>query len=417
VKKRPLIIGGATILLAVIVIASVGSSGPKGEKVYVEPAKTRVIESVVTAPGEVDPKVKVNISAHVIGKIERLYFLEGETVRRGQKLVELEKPAFIAQRDRARAELANRRIEVQRARIALSTAELSYKRAQNMRQQGIQAQELLDRARLEFENARAGLASAEEGVRQASATLLQAENDLARTTIVSPIDGKVVQLNAHEGEVVVTGTMNNPGSVIAVIADLSQILVVADVGETEVTAIQTGQQARVKVDAVGDKEYKGHVVEIGSSAAVRQGAGAGIRYFKVKVAIDDSDDRLRPGMTSQVSIVTSTAAGTVAVPIQSVVERVPGADKKKQGEDTPADDDQPKKKYVFIVRKDKADMIEVGTGISDATHVVIVSGVKAGDPVVTGPFRTLKKLKDDQVVIVTKEEKKTTSDEEDKEKT
>jgi HlyD family secretion protein len=408
VKKRPLIIGGAAILLAIIIIASVRGSGPKGEKVYVEPAKTRVIESVVTAPGEIDPKVKVNISAHVIGKIEKLYFNEGDMVRRGQKLVELEKPAFIGQRDRARAELANRRIEVARARIAMATALQAYKRAQSMQQQGIQAQELFDRAGLDYENARAALASAEEGVRQAAATLIQAETDLHRTTIVAPIDGKVVQLNAHEGEVVVTGTMNNPGSVIAIIADLSQILAVAEVGETEVTAIQVRQQARVKVDAVGDKEYKGHVAEIGSSAAVRQGAGAGIRYFKVKVAIDDSDDRLRPGMTSQVSIVTSTAAGTIAVPIQSVVERVPGGEQKD-------DEDRPKKKYVFIVKNGKADMVEVTTGISDATHVAIVSGVKAREPVVTGPFRTLTKLKDDQVVLVTKEEKKT--DAEEKEKT
>ncbi len=416
-KKRPLIIGGAALLLAVIIIASVRGGGPKGEKVYVEPAKARVIESVVSAAGEIDPKVKVNISAHVIGKIEKLYFVEGESVHKGQKLVELEKPAFIAQRDRARAELANRHIEVQRSRNALANAELTYKRAQNLEKQGIQAQELFDQAQLQLSNSRAALGSAEEGVRQATATLIQAETDLSRTTIIAPIDGKVVQLNAHEGEVVITGTMNNPGSVIAILADLSEILVLAEVGETEVTAIRLGQPARVKVDAVPEKEYKGHVAEIGSSAAVRQGAGAGMRYFKVKVAIDDADERLRPGMTSQVSIVTSTAGtGTIAIPIQSVVERVPGSDKKKAQGDETEDSDQPKKKYVFIARDGKADMVEVATGISDATYVAIVSGVKAGDPVITGPFRTLRKLKDDQAIVVTKEEKKSTEETSDKDK-
>src|SRR5207247_7960436 len=139
------------------------------------------------------------------------------------------------------------------------------------------------------------------------ALLQEARPDLARTTIVSPINGKAVQLNAHEGEVVVTGTMNNPGSVIAVIADLSEILVEAEVGETEVTGIKIGQKAKVHVDAVPDKEYNGHVVEIGSSAAVRQTGGTGLRYFMVKVAIDDPDDRLRPGMTSPVPIMTTTA--------------------------------------------------------------------------------------------------------------
>jgi HlyD family secretion protein len=181
-------------------------------------------------------------------------------------------------------------------------------------------------------------------------------------------------------------------------------------------SVKIDQQAKVKVDAIPDREYKGHVVEIGSSAAVRQGAGAGIRYFKVKVAIDDADDRLRPGMTSQVSIVTSSAPTAVVVPIQSVVER--SADEK----DEEADDDsgKPKKKYVFITegKKDaeKAKQIEVQTGISDATHVVVLSGVKVGDPVITGPFRTLKKLKDGADVVTTKETKGSSKSKKDKDK-
>ena len=405
-NKRALIIGAAVVLLAVIVFASVRGGGEKGEKVYVEPAKGRKIESVVVAPGQIDPKVKVNISAHVVGKIEQIYVKEGDTVRKGQKIVELEKPAFVAQRDRARAELGNRRIEVIRARAQLNNAELAYRRAQNLQKQGIQAQELLDRSQLELENARAAFQSAEEGVRQASATVLQTQTDLSRTTIESPIDGKVVQLNAHEGEVVITGTMNNPGSVIAVIADLSEILVEAEVGETEVVGIQQGQPVRIKVDAVPDKEYIGRVAEIGSSAAVRQGAGSGIRYFKVKVAIDNPDGRLRPGMTSQVAIVTSSSPDAVSVPIQSVVERVPGA---RRGDET--DEDALKKKYVFVAGDGKAKMVEVQTGISDATHVAVVAGLKSGDQVVVGPFRTLTKLHDGDSVTITKEEKKSESKE------
>lgn len=399
--KRGFLIGGVVLLVAAIVVFSIRSGGPKGEKVYTGKAALRTIEAVVTAPGQIDPKVKVNISAHIVGKIEKLYFVEGQQVRRGQKLVELEKPLYIAQRDRLRAELASRRVEVQRSRAALSTAHAAYERAQNLSRQGIQAQELFDQSRLALENARAAVAAAEQGVHQAEAALRQASEDLSRTTILSPIDGKVVQLNAHEGEVVVTGTMNNPGSVIAVIADLSQILVEAEVGETEVVGVRVGQTARVKVDAIPDREYRGRVVEIGSSAAVRQGAGAGVRYFKVKVAVEDADDRLRPGMTAQVSIVTSTATRVVAVPIQSVVERVPGA------KDPEADaGDQPKKKYALVVKDGKARQTEVTTGISDATHVAILAGVRAGEEVVTGPFRTLKKLKDGADVVVTREEPK-----------
>jgi HlyD family secretion protein len=400
--KRPILIGLAVVAIGVIVFFSIRNSNGDAQKVYAESAKGRTIQAVVTAPGEIDPKLKVNISAYVIGKIEKLYFDEGDRVKKGQKLVELERPAYVAQRDRMRSQLANQRIEVQRSKSVLATAELTYKRAQNMQQQGIQAQELFDKARLDYQNAQAAYASAQEGVHQAQAGLVQAENDLSHTTIESPIDGKVVQLNAREGEVVIPGTMNNPGSVIAIIADLSDILVKAEVGETDVVGIRGGQAASIRVDAIPEKEYKGHVVEIGSSANVRQSAGSGVRYFTVKASIDNADDRLRPGMTSQVSIVTSTVANTVAVPIQSVVERVPNA---KKGEEDSSDENLPKKKYVFVVKDGKVRMVEVRTGISDATHVALLSGIKIGDMVVTGPFRTLKKLSNGEAVEISKEEK------------
>ncbi|MEO6260266.1 MAG: efflux RND transporter periplasmic adaptor subunit [Thermoanaerobaculia bacterium] len=403
--KRALIAAAAVIVIGAIVFFSIRGGRKKGEKVYAEAVKMRDLQAVVVAPGEIDPKVKVSIGAHIVGKIDHLYFKEGDPVRKGQKLVDLERTAYQAQYDRARAELSNRRVEVVRARAALATSEAAYGRAVSLQRQGISAQELFDRSRLDHDNARAGLGSAQAGVQQAEALLAQTVTDLAHTTILSPIDGKAVQLNAHEGEVVVTGTMNNPASVIAVIADLSEILAVAEVGETEVTGIRVGEKTKIKVDAIPEKEYEGHVAEIGSSAAVRQTGGSGMRYFKVKVGIDNPDDRLRPGMTSQVSIITSTSGSALSLPIQSVVERVPpGLAKAKADEEE--DENAPKRKYALVVKDGKAKLIEVKTGVSDTTHVSILSGLKAGDVVVTGPFRVLKKLKDGDPVEVTKDEPK-----------
>src|SRR5437763_11692043 len=405
--KKPLIIIGAIVLVAVIIFASVRGGGPKGEKVYVEPVTPRNMQAIVTAPGEVDPKVKVNISAYIIAKIDKLYFNEGDSVKKGQRLVDLEKTAYQAAYSRATAAVSNSKIEVARAKTNVATTEMAYKRAVNLKQQGIQAQELFDQARQANDNAVAGYDSAKQGVAQAEALLQSAQTDLDHTTILSPIDGKAVQLNAHEGEVVITGTMNNPGSVIAVIADLSEILVEADVGETEITGIRVNEPAKIHVDAIPDKEYAGHVAEIGSSAALKQGVGAGMRYFKVKVQFDNPDDRLRPGMTAQVSIITTTSGSALSVPIQSVVERVPPAlAKSKTGTDD-EDENAPNSKYVFVVEDGKVKMTEVKTGISDTTHVALTSGVTAKDQVVTGPFRTLKKLKDGDSVEVTKEESKT----------
>jgi HlyD family secretion protein len=405
--KKTLIIIAAIVLVAVIIFASVKGGGSKGEPVYVEPVTQRNIQAIVTAPGEVNPKVKVNISAYIIAKIDKLYFNEGDAVKKGQRLVDLERTAYQAAYSRATAAVSNSRIEVARAKTNVATTELAYKRAMNLKQQGIQAQELFDQARQNHDNAVAAYDSANQGVAQAQALLQQAQNDLDHTTILSPMNGRAVQVNAHEGEVVIPGTMNNPGSVIAVIADLSEILVEADVGETEITGIRLNESSKVHVDAIPDKEYNGHVAEIGSSAALKQGAGAGMRYFKVKVQFDDADDRLRPGMTAQVSIITTTSGSALSVPIQSVVERVPPAlAKSKTGTDD-EDENAPKSKYVFIVKDGKVKMTEVKTGVSDTTHVALVSGVTKNDKIVTGPFRTLKKLKDGDSVEVTKEESKT----------
>jgi HlyD family secretion protein len=405
--KKTLIIIGAAVLVAVIIFASVRGGGSKGEPVYVETVTQRNIQAIVTAPGEVNPKVKVNISAYIIAKIDKLYFNEGDRVTKGQRLVDLERTAYQAAYSRAAAAVSNSRIEVARAKTNVATTELAYKRAVNLKQQGIQAQELFDQARQSHDNAVAAYDSANQGVAQAQALLQQAQNDLDHTTILAPITGRAVQVNAHEGEVVIPGTMNNPGSVIAVIADLSEILVEADVGETEITGIRLNEPSKVHVDAISDKEYNGHVAEIGSSAALKQGTGAGMRYFKVKVQFDDADERLRPGMTAQVSIITTTSGSALSVPIQSVVERVPPAlAKSKTGTDD-EDENAPKSKYVFIVKDGKVKMTEVKTGVSDTTHVALISGVTKNDKIVTGPFRTLKKLKDGDSVEVTKEESKT----------
>ncbi len=411
-KRRWIWIVAVVILLAVIVGASIRGSGPKGEKVYAEKVQRRDIEAIVAAPGEIDPKLKVNISANVIGKIERLYFKEGDLVKRGQRLVDLERANYAAQRDRISAELSNRRIELQRARINFANSEAQLRRARQLQKQGIQAEEAFDRSKLEFENGRAAVLSAQQGVRQAEASLAQSSDDLSRTSILSPIDGKVVQLNAQEGEVVVTGTMNNIGSVIAVIADLSQILVQAEVTETEVVRLVAGQKAKVRVDAVADVEYQGTVSEIGSSAVTK--SSAGVRVFNVKILFDQPDQRLRPGMTAQVDIVTEKAVQAISVPVQSVVERDPAKLKRVASASDDSDEDVKKKKYVMAVVAGAIHMVEVTSGISNATHVVITSGLKGDEQIVNGPFRTLKKLREGSKIVVEKEKKKAAKDDDEK---
>lgn len=388
--KRILIAALVLGLLGVVVFASLrGSRGPKGTKVYVEEVKRQDIGRVVKASGEIDPREKVNISAHVIGKIERLYVEEGDLVRKGQPFLDLEKEAYTAARDQWSAQLRKAHTEVRQAEVALADARNKLGRARRLNQEGILSAEQLEAAELAQANAELRLEDARESVRQAQANLAEAQDDLRKTTIYSPLSGRVIKLNAEEGEVVVSGTMNNPASVIGEIADLSVILANVDVDETEVVLVKPGQRARILVDALPDKEYHGRVAEVGNKGFSRTNQ-PDVTFFDVEILLDDPDEDLRPGMSVRAEVDTAVHPNALVVPIQAVVER----DVAEGGASRETD-------VVFVVQDGKAVQRVVRTGISDETRVEIVSGVQEKDKVVSGPYRSLRDLDGGDRVQVT----------------
>jgi HlyD family secretion protein len=394
---------GLVVVLALggIVFASLrGGSGAKGTKVYVDPAVRQDIGRIVKASGEIDPRVKVNISAHVIGKIDRLYVKEGDRIERGQPFLKLEQQAFLAARDQWAAQLRKAETEAHQARVSLADSNLKLERAKKLKQEGIVSTESLEAAQLAVDQARLQLENAGESITETRANLVKAQDDLTKTTIYAPLSGRVIQLNAEEGEVVVSGTMNNAASVIGVIADLSEILAKVDVDETEVVLVRPGQSAKIRVDALPNKEYHGRVVEVGSSGFSKP-AQPDVTFFNVKVLLDNPDEDLRPGMSVRAEIDTAVHPNAVVVPIQAVVERSP-EDKK----DTPAaKDGAGDQKVVFVVENGKAVQRPVSIGISDETRVEVVTGLKPGDKVVTGPYRSLRDLENGEAVAVTDAEK------------
>ncbi len=403
--KKALIVTAVAAVLAVIVFASIRASGrEKGVKVYAEPVARREVAQIVKASGELEPRVKVNISAHVIGKILKLYVEEGDWIERGQPFLRLEQEAFIAERDQWTAQLSSARTAVRQAEVSLADSRIKLNRAQRLSTEGIATREQLEGAQLAEASARLRLEEAREAVHQMQANLTQAQDALSKTTIYAPLTGRVIALNAKEGEVVVSGTMNNPASVIGTIADMSEILATVDVDETEIVNVKVGQPAVLKVDAVPSKEYHGKVVEVGSSGFSRP-QQPDVTFFKVKILLDDPDPDLRASMSVRAEIHTAAHPDVLTVPIQAVVERRPlGADGKAA-----ADGKDEEVKVVFLIEGGKARQRPVQTGLSDETHVELLSGVKPGEQVVTGPYRTLKDLKDGDAVHVSK-----TSEEEDR---
>jgi HlyD family secretion protein len=410
VKPKLLLIVGGLLVLAVVVVASIKAGGG-GEKVkvYAEKAVRRDITQTVKASGQITPRVKVNISSHLIGKIDRMYVHEGEDVKEGQPFLQLEQQAFIAARDDARARLAMAETQLKQSEVDLSDQNIKLARARELFGQGISSKEALETAQLQHESADLKVRSAHEAVTQAKALLDKAEDDLRKTTIWAPLAGRVIALNAKEGEVVVSGTMNNPASVIGTIADLSEILAEVDVDETEVVDVKPGLDATVEVDAIPDFSYQGKVVEVGSSGYSKP-AQPDVQFFRVKVLLEHPDDRLRAGMSARAEIHVATHQNALVIPIQAVVDRKPleGAKKEKSEAGTAdtgagmADEEVP---VVFVVEGGDAHQRSVKTGISDTTHVEIVDGLSDGQQVVTGPYRSIKKLKDGDRVEVTEEKK------------
>jgi HlyD family secretion protein len=404
--KKFLIAALVVVVLGVIVVASIRSTRrQKGIRVYVEDARRQPLGQIVKASGEIDPRVKVNISAHVIGKIEKLFVKEGDRIEKGQPFLRLEQYAFIAERDRWEAQLRRSQTDIRQAEVSLADVRLKLDRARKLQAEGIVTREQLEAAQLAETSAELRLQDSREALDQAQTNLVKARDDLSKTTIYAPLTGRVVALNAEEGVVVVSGTMNNPASVIGTIADLSEILAKVDVDETEIVEVRPGQPARVRVDALRNREYHGHVVEIGSSGFSKP-AQPDVTFFHVEILLDDPSEDLRPGMSLRAEIETRPPASTLVVPIQAVVQRAPG-----EGTKAEKVDDEDEGSVVFVVDKGKARQQPVTTGISNETNVEIVSGLKAGDKVVTGPYRSLRDLKDGDAVRITtaEEDKKKTS--------
>jgi HlyD family secretion protein len=404
---KKILIGAAVVaVLAAVVIFSMRSGGGnKGPRVYVEKVKQGDIVRVVKASGEIDPRIKVNISSPIIGKIEKLWVEEGDEVEAGDPFLRLETEALTAIRNQASAQLAIAQSRLRQAEISREDAQLKLQRMERLSKEMIASAEQLEAASLQEVSARLTIEQARETVSQAKAVLDKAADDLSKTTIFAPLSGRVIALSAEEGEVVVSGTMNNPASVIGTIADLSEILAEVDVDETEVAYLELGQPVTLAVDALPDEEFSGAVVEIGSSGTPRP-RQPDVIFFKVKILLENPDPSLRPGMSARAEIETARNQDVLLAPIQAVVDRPPldeeaevGTDEDSgvEGEGTVAsdqDEDDEEIQVVFVVEDDIAHQRAVVTGLSDATLAEIATGLEDGEQVVVGPYRSLKDLED-----------------------
>ncbi len=440
-KKVSIGIGGA-LVLGIIVAVTVYQSQKNLVTVQTGKVQKQNLAAVVSASGEIKPKTYVNIGANAFGKIVRLHVKEGDRVRKGQLLAQLENVQSSADVNATRASVQAAVTDAVAADAALNTAladlnraksdavhaRLDWDRAQGLYNAALIAKQDYDVKKAAWETANAGLAQAEAKVAQAKAqkdsadkhitqnqaNLTRLTDVLQKTTYEAPFDGVITNLPVREGETVVIGIQNSPGSTLMTIADMSVITSEVKVDETDIVNVRLGQPADVTIDAIPHKIFHGLVSEIGDNAIVRSTGVATsqatstseeAKDFKVVVTLTDPPPDLRPGLSSTAKITTATRGSVLSIPIQALTVRTPAdlAPKDKdagkssnnvQAASAPMEASKQKEiQGVFVIRNKKALFVPVDTGISGTTDIEVTKGLQEGDEVITGSYKVLRTLK------------------------
>ncbi len=393
--KKIFVIGVVLIVIFLIVFLNLRSKQRLGTSVEVDKVKKGELISKVSASGEIKPRRYVNISSNVPGMIEKIYVKEGEKVKEGQILIKLDSAQYEASVARDKAYIASLEEDLRNADTNLKKAEATYKRSMELHKEQLISDEALENAKTQYEIALSQKNSLLHRIAQAKASLQSTIDSLNKTIIRSPIEGVVTSLKVEEGEVAVIGTMNNPGTVLLTIADLSVMEVEVDVDETDVINVKLGQKAEVKVDALPDKILEGEVTEIGSSA--KQGStllsssastSKEAKDFKVVVTLKNPPSVLKPGLSASADIIIAEKKNVLKVPISCLVVREGENKKEEEG--------------VFVVKDGKAQFRKIERGVMGEMEVEILSGLNENDEIIVGPYKALRTIKDGDPVKVLK---------------
>jgi HlyD family secretion protein len=404
------------ILLAVAVVligtlVGLSKSGvignkDKGTEIEIANVAASTIVETVSATGKIQPEIEVKISSEVSGEIIALNVKEGQVVKKGDLLVKINPDLYTSSYNRTISNLSGTKAGLNQSEASYKEAKANYDRNKSLYDKGIISRADWDKAIASFEVAKANKQNAYYNVQSASATVLEAKDNLGRTTIYAPADGTISVLNVELGERVL-GTQQMAGTEILRVANLNNMEVEVDVNENDIVKIKVGDKANVEVDAYLKKQFKGVVTSISNSASSTLTADQ-VTNFKVKVRIlkESYQDLLegkpstyspfRPGMTATVDIITNTKSNILTVPISSVVVKSDTAAVKEiKVEDPNEEKSKPKsdKKFecVFVKVGNKAKIRIIKTGIQDDTNIEVLSGLKKGDVVITGPYTTVSK--------------------------
>jgi HlyD family secretion protein len=443
--KKVLIVLGVLVVGAAVVAANLYYRRDTGLNVQAEALRARDLEAIVSASGKVQPKRQVNVSAQTPGRVTRIAVEEGQRVKTGQFLLEIDPKQLEGQLQRGEASVAaaqssllGARTAVEQGRANLDLARQNLKRQEDLWKEGLTTKENLERAQNDVTVREADLRARtqdietnEQRIKQEQAGLSTTRYNLNQIIITAPMDGLVTRRSIEEGETAVVGTMNNAGSVLLTIADMSVIEAEVEVDETEIPTVALNQEAKVTIDAVPDRTFKGRVTEIGNSPIQTSTQSNGQRQattFKVVITLEEPVPDIRPGFTCTAEITTAKRQQVVSVPIQALtvremlyndkgelVRETPNRRRRGTNIETPlsASNEPPpghtrkETEGVFAIRDGKAIYLPVKVGIAGEQYFEVLDGLKAGDQVITGPFSSVRELADGQAVKIQQSTRRT----------
>jgi HlyD family secretion protein len=423
-KKKWLWIGSAAIVVVVLVVANLMSSGNGAVMVQTKQVFSTDVNAVVSGSGRIQPKTKVNITSEVNAVIISIPVKEGDFVARGQVLLQLDTVQLKADMESALYNNNELTAYLDGARVLLSQREEEYQRQKELYDKKLTSEQVYKETYYAWKNQEASVSAMEQQKNAAASRLEKARDNLKKTTIRAHMDGIITLIDCEAGEIAQAQTAFTQGKTLMVLSNLSQFEVEVDIDETDIADLEVGQNAKVEIDAFPDTSFTGTVVEIGNTATA---AGYGTTdqgtNFKVKVALNDVNPKIRPGMSATVDITTKEHDNVLATLIQAIVVREFDPDSAKTAVDktepasgnvavastAPPDTstvgklDKKKKvekKGVFVVRDGKAHFVEVQTGIADKQNIEVVSGLSKDDEVIIGSFRVLRTLAEGAAVKV-----------------
>jgi HlyD family secretion protein len=379
-SRRALVIVAIVALVVVVPIVQTAVRGGNAVEVEVEPLSEHDIQSTVLASGNLTHEEQAKLSTEEIGRVTDIFVEEGDHVKKGQLLLQIDDQAYRAAVEQNEAQVRVQEIAIERQQLKLDNLQEKWERQRELFERKLIDQDSFDAATNELMIAKVDLESARESLAQARAQLDQAKDRLSKTRAYSPMDGVVTSLDIKVGETAISSTTNVPGSSLMTIANPTSIHTEVNVDEADIANVEVGQKAKIYAIAYPDQPVDGVVDSIAVSAKTAEGAQS--LSFAVKIRLDNTAGiKLRPGMSCRAEIYTTTKKGILAVPIQAIlVEEDRTANKTSY--------------HVFVNRDGEAQKVEVKVGLSDDTYQEIVEGLQAGDQIIVGPDRVLRSLED-----------------------